>query len=199
MWILKFALAMMVSACLVLDGAEAQTAQRFSLQGSGLFAALFGEEFEDIGNGAGFEVQARYTPSAFSVGAGFQYTSHGSDDPSFGADVSLSGGFVEPRYTFTTRNDNFAPYVSTRFSILRESATIQDFHGSATGFTANAGGGVLLRLSPRVNLDLGATFGYTNFGEVVIHDPSGNEVGRSEGGAGSNIVLRLGVAVGLGS
>jgi hypothetical protein len=198
MCILKFSLVVMGIACLLTKQAAAQTGQKFSVQGSGLFASLFGEEYKDVGNGVGFEIQARYTPSAFSVGAGFQYTSHGSDDPSFDADFSLSGGFVEPRYVFPTQSDNVGPYVSTRFSILRESAKVEGFEGSATGFNANVGGGILLRVGPRVNLDFGATYGYTDFGEIVIRDPDGDVIDRGEGGPGSNLVLRLGVAVGLG-
>jgi hypothetical protein len=198
MRILKVSLAVMGCICILAEPLVAQTAQKFSIQGSFLFAALFGEEFEDIGNGAGFEIQARYTPSAFSVGAGFQYTSHGSSDATAGADFSLAGGFVEPRYVFSTRSDRLAPYASTRLSILRESVKSEGFHGSASGVTANVGGGVLVRLSERINIDIGATYGYTDFGEAVVHDPSGQEVRRFEAKSGSNILLRLGLAVGIG-
>ncbi|MGI9040007.1 MAG: hypothetical protein ACR2HK_02700, partial [Gemmatimonadales bacterium] len=55
---------------------EAQSAQPISFQLSGLFNGVFGDAFTGLQDGLGTEAQSRYTPSALSIGAGFQYTSH---------------------------------------------------------------------------------------------------------------------------
>jgi hypothetical protein len=118
--------------------------------------------------------------------------------------VHLSGGFVEPRYVIATKSNSVAPYISARFSVLRESANF-DVQGnaaevSASGVTLNGGGGLLFRLAERVNLDVGATWGYTNFGKGTAK-LNGQEIPGLTGfeaGSGSNLVLRAGIALGIG-
>lgn len=183
--------------------ALAQSAQKVSIQASALGAALSGDEFEGWGTGSGVEAQIRYNPSAFSIGVGFQLTRHSLEG--FDDNVSLGGGFVEPRYVIPTRSNSVAPYVSLRFSVLRESGSLDVTQGkvtvAASGLTFNGGGGVLFRLAQRVNLDLGATWGYTNFGDVTTK-LNGTVVPAFSGidaGSGTNVVMRVGVAVGLGN
>ena len=182
--------------------AAAQSAQEVSVQASVLGASLSGSEFEGWQTGSGFEGQVRYNPSAFSIGVGFQLTRHsleGYDDK-----VSLGGGFVEPRYVIPTKSNSVAPYVSARFSVLRESGSLVvpegDVSVAASGLTLNGGGGLLVRLSDRVNLDLGATWGYTNFGDFTTKLNGTVVPGFSgiDAGSGTNLVIRVGVAVGLG-
>ncbi len=200
-------LAVATAALAVLPAlAEAQSAQRWSLQGSLLHVSTMGDAYEGLDAGIGAEAQVRFNPSAFSIGGGFQVSNHGVD---FGDDlgdesVMLAGVFVEPRYVIDVRSLRFAPYVSGRLSFLRQSADL-DVPGfdetvtlSASGFQGNVGGGLLVRLTPRVNLDLGATFGVVNFGDVEAE--SGGETATFEGtsGSGQNLVLRLGLAFGLG-
>ncbi|MGI9626320.1 MAG: outer membrane beta-barrel protein [Longimicrobiales bacterium] len=180
---------------------EAQTAQMFSVQVSGLGNKLFGDEFVGIETGFGFEAQIRYNPSAFSVGGGFQYTSHGVDIASSGVvfppgteiTTTLTGVFVEPRYVIDMQHDNVAPYVSARFSLSDITLTgaapgLPEVEVSDTGFTANAGGGILYRLSPRANLDFGATFGI----KTLNYDDT------QPTATGTNLIFRVGVAFGLG-
>jgi hypothetical protein len=50
----------------------AHSSQRVVVQVSGLYAELFGKTYEGLGGGSGFEAQLRYTPGAFSIGAGYQ-------------------------------------------------------------------------------------------------------------------------------
>jgi hypothetical protein len=97
-------------------------------------------------------------------------------------------------------SDRFAPYVSGRFSIVRQSDTGDpDYEVSVTGSSANGGGGVLFRLTPRVNFDAGATFGYTRFSSYrEVDKQTGAERTGSVGASGSNFVLRVGVAIGIG-
>lgn len=183
--------------------ALAQSAQKVSIQASALGAALSGDEFEGWGTGSGVEAQIRYNPSAFSIGVGFQLTRHSLEG--FDDNVSLGGGFLEPRYVIPTRSNSVAPYVSLRFSVLRESGSLEVTQGkvtvAASGLTFNGGGGVLFRLAQRVNLDLGVTWGYTNFGDVTTK-LNGTVVPAFSGidaGSGTNVVMRVGVAVGLGN
>jgi hypothetical protein len=65
--------------------------------------------------------------------------------------------------------------------------------GTATGQTINGGGGVLLSVSPKLAVDLGATFGYTNFGDLEKNgSPTGLKTGK-----GTNLIARIGLAIGL--
>src|SRR5690242_7775771 len=150
--------------------ARAQSAQRFSLQGSALYASLFGSAYDGFKGGPGFEGQLRYTsPLGWSFGAGFQFTQHSVNGVSEKA--SLLGPFVEPRYTFELpAYESVAPYLSARVAVLQQRLTVNDVQGTSSGFTANGGGGLLLRLGPRVNLDVGATYGFTNFSAATIVD-----------------------------
>jgi opacity protein-like surface antigen len=184
-----------IAAHLASARVAAQSAQRFSLQGSGLNAQLYGGAFDGLHRGYGFEVQARFTPSAWSFGAGFQFTRH----PIAGLDqkLKLYGGFIEPRYVIVVRSNAFAPYVSARFSLLEQKLTVGDVSGSATGVTLNGGGGVLVRLSSRLNLDLGSTYGYTKFGNFVVRNASNGLKVTGPSGSGSNLVVRVGLALGL--
>jgi hypothetical protein len=190
----------------------AQTAQPISLQLSALYEGLSGQAFEDVHAGVGVEAQLRYTRGAWSVGLGYQSVRHryrycalvassGSCLADISGRISGSGVFFEPRYVFDAGSDVFAPYVSGRFSLVKQTADgdpIYDF--SVTGSSANAGGGLLVRVTPRVNFDAGATVGYTRFsGFRSVDRQTGVVVTGAQGGKdGSNFVLRVGVAIGLG-
>jgi hypothetical protein len=196
---LRYTRVVLVCAALVHAPASvsAQVAQRFSVQASGLFASLSGDAYEGLEGGIGFEAQFRWNPSAFSIGAGLQYTRHGVDDETFGDEnVVLFGGFLEPRYVFDVGSNTAAPYVSGRLSYIRASLDADAGSVETNGFQLNAGGGVLVRLTPRMNLDIGATFGLVDFGEVTTK-VDGEEF-TSGGSDGGNFVLRIGLAFGLG-
>ena len=175
---------------------EAQSAQAISLQGSGLYNAVFDTVFTGLKDGLGVEAQIRYTPSAFSVGAGFQYTNHELEGRA--EDARLYGGFVEPRYRIYAGSNVVAPYVSARFSLLKVGFSGDDLSLSSSFVQMNGGGGLLVRLGPRVNLDVGATFGYNRLGSGTLRRRStGSSVGVPSS-SGSNLVGRLGLAIGLG-
>jgi hypothetical protein len=182
--------------------AAAQTGSRFTIQGSGIYVGVGGSAFEGLENGPGFEAQIRLRPQSptlglWSFGAGFQYSSHGIEDESgVNADVALYGGFFEPRRVIPVQSDKFAPYVSARLAVLRESLDYLGATASATGVQINGGGGFLINLAPNVNLDIGATLGYIRFGDLSIE--VGGQRATIDGGSGNNLVMRAGVAVGLG-
>jgi hypothetical protein len=158
----------------------AQSAQKFSLQVSGLYIKFDGSAYGDMSSGSGGEAQIRYTAGSVSLGIGYQYTRHtmiGEEGT-----MSTAGMFMEPRYVFTISKPNFAPYISARLSLLQMQGIMPD---NSSGGNINLGGGVLTRVSSRVNFDLGGTVGVSNF------------AGGFDG-SGSDFVLRAGVAIGLG-
>ncbi|MDP1861335.1 MAG: hypothetical protein Q8K82_21855 [Gemmatimonadaceae bacterium] len=171
-----------------------QTAQQWSVQASALLVRPSGEAFVDTKSGPGFELQLRRNSSPWSVGGGVQYSRHdiGASDP-----LSLVGIFLEPRFILPFATSQAAPYASARVAVFQQRLSASGVTGKATGGQINAGGGVLLRLSKNANLDVGATIGYLKFGEFVIAFPEGGGI-TSKAASGTNIVLRAGLALGLG-
>jgi hypothetical protein len=195
-------LALAALAALPATG-RAQSAQRYSVQASGLFVGTFGEAYDGLSAGPGIEAQFRVTPSAWSFGFGVQGSSHSFDDAALGSEsITLAGVFFEPRRVIDVGSSQFAPYLAARVAFLQQSLDVDvngtDVSATASGAQFNAGGGVLVRLTPRVNLDLGATYGLINFGDVEV-DIAGVGSTKVEGssGNGSNLVLRAGLAIGL--
>ena len=103
-------------------------------------------------------------------------------------DVSTLGLFLEPKFVVLVFMDRFGLYVSGRVAVFRMTedalGTRQEFdpvggfqmsgglrapevysvEGARTGFGAGLGLGLLVRLTSRVNLDLGATGGRAQWG-----------------------------------
>src|ERR1700737_2740507 len=175
---------------------EAQSAQAISLQASGLFNGVFGSVFQGLKNGYGGEAQIRYTPSAFSIGGGFQYTIHHIQNRT--EDAKLYGGFIEPRYRIHTGSNVLAPDVSARFPVLKVGFTGGDLSINSNFIQLNGGGGLLYRLGPRINLDVGATYGYDRLGGGTLKRKASGTSSTFPSSSGSNVVLRLGFAVGIG-
>lgn len=212
-------LAALFAAACVTTPLVAQSAQRWSIQASGLYVGVFGNAYDGLDNGAGGELQVRVTPSLWSYGFGAQYSTHGlSNSP--GNNIGLTGVFFEPRRVFDVGSAKYAPYISARLAYLQQAADINSAGTriartapdlalslaqrataslSASGHQGNLGGGVLTKLSPRVNLDLGVTVGLIKFGDVEVK-VDGRKVGTFPGtsGTGQNVVVRAGLAIGLG-
>ena len=174
---------------------EAQSAQPFSLQASALVNGVFGDVFTGLKDGLGGEAQFRYTPGALSIGAGFQFTIHELEGRM--ENTRLYGGFIEPRHRIHVGSNEVAPYVSVRFSVLKVGFSGGDLSLSSTFMQLNGGGGLLTRLGSRLNLDLGATFGYNRLGNGTLTSKSRGTAVPVESSSGSNIVIRLGLAIGL--
>jgi hypothetical protein len=171
--------------------ASAQSAQTFSAQFSGLGSVPFGGGLEGVAAGVGWEAQIRMNPSVWSFGVGVEQTFHdveGSDNRT----VTLLGGFFEPRVVILVGSDKAAPYLAARAALSQTTFALGVDEATASGFTINGGGGVLVRLSDRVNLDLGVTVGFKDLGTVEIADTV------FDMGSGANTVVRAGLAIGLG-
>jgi hypothetical protein len=174
---------------------QAQSAQPYSLQASGVFNAILGGLFTNLHDGWGTEAQFRYTPGALSVGAGFQITFHDLEARTESA--SLYGGFIEPRYRIYAGSNVVAPYASARVSLLKMSFTGGDLSLSSLLVQLNGGGGILIRMSSRLNLDLGASVGYNHLGRGTLSSKSGETTLPIASTSGSTAVVRLGLVVGL--
>jgi hypothetical protein len=177
---------------------QAQSAQRWSAQGSLLYVTPSGLAYEGLENGVGFEAQVRYTPSVFSLGAGYQSSSHGLEfDDGTSETVTLAGFFFEPRYVIDLGRSDLAPYAAARVAFLTQKLTDGSFEAKASGTQLNLGGGVLVRLSPRMNLDLGLTYGVIGFGDIEATDGQETLTFPGTESDGKNLVLRVGVTLGL--
>ena len=184
-----------LGATLAASDLEGQSAQTFSLQVSALVNGVLKDVFVGLQNGVGTEAQFRYTPGALSLGAGFEFTIHELKDRTENA--RFYGGFVEPRYRIHAGSNVVAPYVSARFAVLKIDFSGEDLSLSSTFLELNGGGGILVRLGPRVNLDVGATLGYNHLGEGILTSQVRHTAVPVDGSSGSNLVAHLGLAVGL--
>jgi Outer membrane protein beta-barrel domain len=189
-------LILLFAASAISTDLSAQSAQPISIQLSGLYNGVYGDVFTGLQNGFGAEGQLRYTPGALSIGAGFQYTNHGlKNQPE---NIHFYGGFLEPRYRIHTGSYVVAPYVSARLSLLKAAFSGGDLSLSSSFIQVNGGGGILYRVGPRVNLDVGATYGYNRLGSGTLRRKSNNTELPIQSGSGTNLIIRLGFAVGIG-
>ena len=187
--------------CIAHQSTAAQTRSTWSVQGSVLLAGLGGSAYSGIDPGGGFELQARRKLSpTTSLGCGFQGTYH--TFTKFQGDVKLQGVFCEPRQIIDVGSESVFPYLSARGSVLqRNDSDSTGFNASATGFTANVGGGLMVPFGSATSshptlLEFGASAGYTWFGDLTATLANGRTQTRTTGG-GWNFVLRVGFAVGL--
>ena len=165
----RLVLAVALTGSLTISrGAEAQSAQPLSLQGS-LLAA--GQNLNGgLVAGFGFEGQFRYAKGVWSIGLGFQTSKHTASDES----ITISGVFVEPRRAFDIGSERIAPYIAGRLAILHQSSELHDpdnptselFSTSSGGSAFGGGGGLIIRATSKINIDLGAAFVSQSFSEV---------------------------------
>jgi hypothetical protein len=168
---------------------HAQTAQRWSIQLSALGVELTNISNDDLRFGGGLELQARFNPSALSIGFGFQTTRHKLKiDPvgpalSRERTVTYAGGFVEPRLVLGSLGDFLAFYAAARFMSLSATTEVGGTETKVQGAALAGGGGILIRITDRLNAELGAT--------------AGKEYYNKNADPGTTIVTRLGLALGL--
>jgi len=163
-------LAVLLAFSFSFTDAAAQTAQAWSIQGSGLSVRLTGVDNEELGFGSGGEFQVRYTPGAFSFGVGVQSTQHELTLAGTSTTVlfRFNGFFFEPRYVIALGSDRVAPYLSARFMSIGATAQVLGDERETQGSAISGGGGLLIRLASRVNLDLGVTAGVHYCDEVGV-------------------------------
>ena len=196
----RWTLISLVTTPLLGRDLAAQSAQAVSVQVSGLYNGVYGHVFSGVKSGYGGEAQLRYTPGALSVGAGIQFTTHNVDSPNVNPneDIRFYGAFLEPRYRIHTGSNVAAPYVSARFSLLKVGFSGGDLTLDSSFIQVNGGGGLLYRLGPRFNLDMGATFGYDRLGSGTLTRKSTGGTLPINSDSGANLVVWLGLVLGIG-
>ncbi len=176
-------------AMLVARQGYAQSAQPYSLQVAALATTL-----SPAGSrltGFGIEPQLRFNRvystenrGAISVGVGAQYSLHSGANQRH----QLVGVFVEPRWALPFSAGCAYPYLSARASALR---VLADFEaggsGASNGYAVGAGPGVMFRMTPSANLDVGVQYLRQELGAIrtVPFSPT------------SSFAARVGVTLGL--
>ena len=181
----RASLALTLAFALVVPALHGQTAQRWSIQLSALGAELTDVAQEDLRFGGGLEIQARFNPSALSIGFGFQTTRHQLRNELLARDrtVTYTGGFVEPRLILGSLGDFLAFYAAARFMSLSATTEVGGVEAKIDGAGLAGGGGILIRITDRLNAELGAT--------------AGKEYYNRDADTGTTVVTRLGIALGL--
>lgn len=178
--------AVLIALVALAPAAQAQTAQRWSIQLSALGVELTNISADnDMRFGGGLELQARFNPSALSIGFGFQTTRHTVANTLLAREITATytGGFVEPRLILGSIGDLVAIYGSVRFMSLSAKYEIGLVEEKVQGAAISGGGGLLIRITDRLNAEFGAT--------------AGKEYYNRDARDGTTIVTRLGVAYGL--
>ncbi len=136
-------------------------------------------------------------------------------------DTSTLGLFLEPRFVFTVFWDRVGLYFLSGVAVSRisliQSGTREElepgstdglslgtgrlesfsFEATRTGLTAYGGPGLLIRLTSRVNLDLGGILGLSLWGEPNPRvEPDYPRVNAN--GNGSTVGGRVGLVIGIG-
>jgi hypothetical protein len=179
-------LALCLTVLAAPPAADAQTAQTWSIQLSALGVELTSVDADNqLRFGGGIELQARYNPSALSIGFGFQTTRHTLENDLLArrATVTYTGAFVEPRLILGSLGNFLAFYAATRFMLLNAKFDLGTVETKVDGAAFAGGGGILVRIADRLNAELGAT--------------AGKEYYNRNTEDGTTIVTRLGLAVGL--
>jgi hypothetical protein len=166
-------------------------AQNASVSAAGVYASLSGEDYAGINAGLGFDAQVRFRVSkGFSLGGGFQYTSHGVEGAT--EDFRVSGIFAEARYTFAPASTpKVRPYVGGRFAATHWSVALGGSDGSANGTAFGPVAGLLLQLRGITHLDLGLAFLALHFGDAEI----GGVPQANTNTSGSTMAFRAGLVI----
>lgn len=147
---------LLLGALVLTNSLAAQSAQPFSIQSSGalVFPSKSQPDF-DSATRFGFDVQARYTHSRWSVGVGYQRS---TVFRSASSDVSavLSLFFLEPRFVVAA-DRHVGAYLAGRVG-LGKLVCNPDRCGQPSYATFGGGGGLLVRLSRSLAVDIGGQF-----------------------------------------
>lgn len=175
---------------------QAQGAQPFGLQISLLSTSIQIDAGGSASGGFGIEPQLRFNrllrseKGVLSLGVGGQWTSHTSGND----EITITGGFVEPRFVPVLPYERVFPYLSGRVAVLNQSS---NFGSSSSGIAYGAGGGIAYVLNARVNVDAGVALVRQQFGDIngTRADVAGR-VWRSP--TMTTYAAKVGVSIGLG-
>jgi hypothetical protein len=163
---------------------SAQTRQPVSLHLSAV-TTQFNTDEGTSSRGVGGEAQLRYTAGRFSFAVGGQYTTHDVGGQSF----QIGGALIEPRVLLDLGLDAFAPYLALRGAVTQ---VMNSPDGVSTiGREYGGGGGFIVVLGSRVNLDVGAALTRASYATDVS--------GFSSRFTATNVVAKAGFSIGIGS
>jgi len=154
-------------------------------EGSFLFTALQGEEFDAYKDGFGADVKLFYTwPGGLGVGGGGSWTKHDVR----GADEGLNkwSAYLEPRYTLFIPTTKLRPYALGRVSYNWFAFDGGSGNLGESGIGFGGGLGVAYPIARWLAIDLGAYVGYLS---VSATNPEGGTFSES----GTEIQLTAGL------
>jgi len=186
----RLAAAALLFAC----GPVLLPAQSFSLGGGGVYASLNGSDFDGFGSGLGVDAQFRYhARGGVSIGGGVQYTSH--DITGVDPNLGVRAFFADVRYSFERASSpSITPYIGARAALAHYGVSQGGNSATANGTAFGPAGGMLIRLAPTTQLDVGLVWYSVHFGNF-----SANGVEQADTkSSGSSLALRAGVVFGFG-
>jgi hypothetical protein len=183
----------------VLALAPAGAAAQVSIGIGAQLLCLGGNDFRSADAGFGGEASVLFpVGKSFKMGAAVQYSSH--DDAFLDNNIAVLGLFYAGRFVFRQAKGGVTPYIVGRGGWVRASSKVDvDFDGtdddvSQTGFAFGGGGGVMIPLSPSVEIDLGAAFHAVSLGDGKA---DGTTVPNTDA-SGTALQIRAGVSFKIG-
>jgi opacity protein-like surface antigen len=166
---------------------------RISLDGAAHYASTDGADYDFVRGGYGFDVQLRVAGGSLSLGVGYARTSH--DLPDIKEDIHVGTFFAEPRVAFALPTTRVTPYVAARVGRATQKLEVGTDDAKWNGWSYGAGGGLLIRVAPTVDVDLGTLLTRLSFGDVKFN---GTTQPDSKIQA-TTLALRAGLSIGFGT
>lgn len=163
-----------------------------ALGASATYMSVGRADFQFPGAGFGVAGQARFGRGWLSLGVGGTMMNFPIEAQ--GGDFDLSGIFIEPRLTVEGLDPDgqFTPYAFARASWLSQDGAVDRVPLTGEARVIGGGAGVLLRLTPRIAIDLGGHYSVMNLTDRTFDaEPRPDEDGSSIG-AHIGAYLRLG-------
>jgi hypothetical protein len=163
-----------------------------SLEGSVLYNTFQGRDFRNVNDGGGFEAQANIGVGAFSLGGGYLRTTHSITG--IAEDAVQSGPYLEPRLALPFYYTNFTPYLMGRVARITHRVDTSLGERESTGTSVGGGVGMLVRLTPGVQLNMGLLYSSFRLGRIE----QGGTTVTGSGGDGTTLGFRAGLSLGGG-
>lgn len=176
----------------LIGGPAGLSAQNVTFSASGVYASVSGDDFAGVNAGLGVDGQLQFhVQGGFSLGGGYQYTSHGVDASE--EKFHVTGFFAEARYTFAPKSTpKVKPYLGGRFAASQWNVSpAAGVDASAHGTAFGPVGGLLFQVASTAQIDLGIAFLALHFGDAKI----GGTTQPSTSTNGSTMAFRVGLLV----
>jgi Outer membrane protein beta-barrel domain len=189
-----FLIAAMLAAPFASGRAQA-VMTRFGVEVASFYATVDGDDVELIDAGFGFDVQGRVAWPVWSIGLGWQRSTHEIDE--LETDVISTALFVEPRYHVPS------PGAMTAYLLVRGGLAKDRFNGDVvdsgpaevelSGFMIGLGAGMSWTASRVVNVSFSSIWTRDSFGDAKLN---GQTVEDTKSKA-THLSVRLGASIAL--